>query len=113
MTNGTMQEQPRIQVDLPMIGGEAAQTLMGADPRAGLVKGIERAIVQFDEDALAEIAFLPQYCGREWADDFLERTMRWKYHQSPGALGRLIEALKALSLYEYMQKVNLNFGGGK
>lgn len=90
--------------------GSSAE-LASADAQAALSTALVESLVQFDKSGLRELVFLQEYMGQQAGLEFVGRVVRYKRHQTPGALKRLVEAIKALSLHEFMRGMNLNIGG--
>jgi hypothetical protein len=65
---------------------------------------------QLTEAGLMEALFIIEACG---PDGFamVNFVIDMKQHQSPGSIKKLIEAIKALALYEHLKGFNLNLGG--
>lgn len=83
---------------------------VAADAQAALAQAIVDGLVQIPAKAVREGVFLYEYLGPEQATLFLNNWRVFKKMQTPHALKRLIEAVKALSLSEFMRGVNLNLG---
>jgi hypothetical protein len=84
--------------------------LGGADAQADLAAALVRSTVQLTEDGLREALFIIEACGAE-GFAMVQFTIDMKQHQSPGSIKKLIEAIKALALYEHLKGFNLNLGG--
>lgn len=84
--------------------------LAGADAQADLAAAIVRSTVQLNEDGLKEALYIIEACGSE-GYTLVSNLLKMKNHQAPGAMGKLVEALKAISLFEYLRGFNLNLGG--
>lgn len=69
------------------------------DAHATLVSSLIRSNVQVGEGGVEELAFI-WVEGGAWGKQFVEWFIEFKQHQSPGAMKRFVEALKAQSLYE-------------
>lgn len=82
----------------------------GSDAQADLSAAVVRSSVQVSAAGMRELSFIRLYAGLD-GQMFVEQLLRDKNHQNPGAIKRFTEALKALSLYDYMKGVNLNLGG--
>ena len=64
-----------------------------------LVQALIQSNVQFTQGALDELIFIALW-GEEEGLRFIEWLVMMKQHQSPGAMKRFVDALKAQSLYE-------------
>lgn len=82
----------------------------GSDAQADLAAAVVRSSVQVSASGMRELSFIRLYAGLE-GRLFVEQLIQDKNHQNPGAGKKFVEALKALSLYDYMKGVNLNLGG--
>lgn len=91
-------------------GSGGLSELGGADAQADLAAALVRSTVQMTEDGLREALFIIECCG---PDGFamVNYIIDMKQHQSPGSIKKLIEAIKALALYEHLKGFNLNLGG--
>lgn len=91
-------------------GSGGLSELGGADAQADLAAALVRSTVQMTEDGLREALFIIEACG---PDGFamVNYIIDMKQHQSPGSIKKLIEAIKALALYEHLKGFNLNLGG--
>lgn len=85
----------------------------GSDADETLAKALERSLIQLNRNALREAIFIRFYVGEEEGDRLLSYIMAMKFHQSPGAVGKLIKAINARSLYDMLsaQYKNMNIGG--
>jgi hypothetical protein len=91
-------------------GSGGLSELGGADAQADLAAALVRSTVQLTEDGLREALFIVEACGMEGLS-MINYVMEMKQHQSPGSIKKLIEAIKALALYEHLKGFNLNLGG--
>jgi hypothetical protein len=91
-------------------GGSGLAELGGADAQADLAAALVRSTVQLTEDGLREALFIVEACGPE-GFAMVQYMIDMKQHQSPGSIKKLIEAIKALALYEHLKGFNLNLGG--
>lgn len=96
------------EVSYPGLSGLAE--LGGADAQADLAAALVRSTVQLTEDGLREALFIVEACGSDGLA-MVSYMIDMKAHQSPGAMKKLIEAIKALALYEHLKGFNLNLGG--
>lgn len=92
------------------LGGFAAGDTAAADAQAALAEALVDSLVQFNAKAVRELAFIEQYLGPD-ALPLVHSLYRHKRHQIPGATRKLVDAIKALSLSEFMRGVNVNLGG--
>ena len=54
--------------------------------------------------------YIVEACGPEGVQ-LVDYLLRMKNHQNPGAGRKIVEAIKALSLFEHLRGFNLNLGG--
>lgn len=85
----------------------------GSDADETLAKALERSLIQLNRNALREALFIRFYLGEAEAEPLLSYIMAMKFHQSPGAIRKLVDAIKARSLYDMLsaQYKNMNIGG--
>lgn len=86
--------------------------LIGKDAQATLADALVKASVSINGGALKVALFLPEYIGPE-GQALVDRALMLKAHQTPGVVKHLMAAIQALSLREFMSKVNINLGGAK
>lgn len=111
MSNGHVgSESPLSMFAASLAGSSSSSEMVAADAQAALANALVDSLVQVNAKGLREIVFLSEYLGPEQAMQFLGVWKEYKRHQIPGALKRLVEAIKALSLSEFMRGVNLNLG---
>lgn len=91
-------------------GSNGLSELGGADAQADLAAALVRSTVQLTQEGLREALFIVEACGSE-GYLMVEYVLQMKQHQSPGSIKKLIEAIKALALYEHLKGFNLNLGG--
>lgn len=82
----------------------------GADAQADLSKALVRSTVQLTAEGMREAVFITEACGPEGVA-LVNYILEMKNHQNPGAGKKLVEAIKALSLFEHLRGFNLNLGG--
>lgn len=83
---------------------------VGADAQSDLAQALVRSSVQVNSEGMREMMFIRLYAGQAGIE-FVQQLLIDKHHQNPGAIKRITEALKALSLFEYLKGFNLNLGG--
>lgn len=98
-----------IVMTAPLLVTEQAG-LMSADAQTILARALGASVVQLNQKALAEAAFLIMYAG-DWGAELVRFAFAHKQHQAPFAMGKLEKALQSLALKEFMSKVNINLGG--
>lgn len=91
--------------------GFGMSALMGADAQATLAEGFQRSLVQVNKAALREMMFLRFYLGETEAQEIIDYVMVMKFHQSPSATRKIVQALQAISLFDFFGKKNLQVGG--
>lgn len=91
-------------------GSSGLAELGGADAQADLAAALVRSTVQLTGEGLREALFIIECCGPE-GFAMVQYMIDMKQHQSPGSIKKLIEAIKALALYEHLKGFNLNLGG--
>lgn len=91
-------------------GANGLSELGGADAQADLAAALVRSTVQLTQEGLREALFIVEACGSD-GYQMVEYVLQMKQHQSPGSIKKLIEAIKALALYEHLKGFNLNLGG--
>lgn len=85
--------------------------LMGADAQHSLAVAFERALVQMSQDTLREIAFIELFCPELMPE--IREIINLRFHTSPGILGKIINAIKAVALHDYHKEANKQAPGGK
>lgn len=78
--------------------------LMGADAQHSLAVAFERALVQMSQDTLREMAFISLYCPALMPE--VREIINMRFHTSPGILGKIIDAIKAVALHDYHKEAN-------
>lgn len=78
--------------------------LMGADAQHSLAQAFERALIQMNQDALKELAFIELYCPGLMPE--IKEIINYRFHTSPGILGKIINAIKAVALHDYHKEAN-------
>ncbi len=108
--NGHTLVDPLLAFGAMQKGGSSSE-MAAADAQAALADALVRSSVQLNSRAGREIAFLYMYLGPDRASAFVDGViMKYRPHQSPGTLRKMVDAIKALSLSEFMRGVNLNLG---
>lgn len=114
MSNGRADLRPAaLQAFAATLGGNGGSSaeLASADAQAALATALVQSLVQVNSKALAECMFLIEYMGPQAGGEFVQLVFAYKRHQAPGAMRRIVDAIKALSLSEFMRGVNVNLGG--
>lgn len=78
--------------------------LMGADAQHSLATAFERALVQMNQDALKELAFIELYCPALMPE--IKEVINYRFHTNPGILRKIIDAIKAVALHDYHKEAN-------
>lgn len=111
MSNGhVVTESPLAAFAASLAGSGSTSEMVAADAQAALANALVDSLVQVNQKGLRELVFICEYLGPAQGLEFLSVWHKYKRHQTPGALKRLVEAIKALSLSEFMRGVNLNLG---
>jgi hypothetical protein len=92
-----------------LLGGEGELDMLNADARYTLARALVESSAPMSDNTVRGIVFLRLYLGRH-SSDILRDLLRFKVRQAPGMQKRMLEAIRAFSLEEFMGKQNI-FGG--
>lgn len=82
----------------------------GGDAQVELSRALVRSTVQLTAEGMREAVYIMEACGSDGVL-LVNSILEMKNHQNPGAGKKLVEAIKALSLFEHLRGFNLNLGG--
>lgn len=78
--------------------------LMGADAQSTLAQAFQRALVQMNALALREVSFIQVYCPEMLPE--LKEIINLRFHTNPGAVRKIVDAIKAIALSDYHKEAN-------
>jgi hypothetical protein len=92
-----------------LLGGEGEQDMLNADARYTLARALVESSSPMSDNTVKAIVFLRLYLGKH-SGPIVRDVLRFKVRQAPGMQKRMLEAIRAFSLEEFMGKQNI-FGG--
>lgn len=78
--------------------------LSGADAQHSLAVAFQKALVQMNQEALREMAFIGMYAPALVPE--IQTIISYRFHTSPGILRKIIDAIKAVALHDYHKEAN-------
>lgn len=80
------------------------------DAPASLAQAMRLSSIQFNAKGLKAMAFMRVYAGQPGAElgDYIYGM---KFHQSPFAMKRMMDAMRSATLFDFFKGVAVNLGG--